>query len=294
MTDKKNEPSEDGTNITLEHQTPPKTGGHESRPEESTPPDKNGREPVYGVFSSEVVSMVGTGSTKRKQTKLALWFVEEVASKNGDEPVVQVRSLTNKNLPSGKTKTVPFHKFLHDYKPEIEYYQTTVYPKMKELDKLLDRSEKQRELGAYYSAQFGFEAAREFDEQNVRANFGLGLTYMARDDMDKAADIFKQVIALDASFSPEHKHLFNEFGINLRKSRLFDQAVAYYTRALEIIDDDENLYYNIARAHFERGDRDDCQACLKKALALNPDFEEAKEFLARLEHAGASSDVSLD
>ena len=240
--------------------------------------------------------MVGTGATKRKGTKQALWFVEEVTPESGGERIIQIRKLNSSNVPSGEKRTLPLSEFLQDYTPELEYYQTTVYPKMKELDNLLDRSEEQRNKGAYYSAQFGFEAALEFDEQNVRANFGLGLTYMARGDMDKAADIFKRVVVLDAAFSPEHKHLFNEFGINLRKSRLYDQAIEYYTRALEMTDDDENLYYNIARALFEHGDRDQCRENLEKALELNPGFEAAAEFLAHLKQirTKASPDVSLD
>jgi tetratricopeptide (TPR) repeat protein len=91
------------------------------------------------------------------------------------------------------------------------------------------------------------------------------------------------VVTLDAAFTPEHKHLFNEFGINLRKSKLTDQAVDYYKRALEITHDDENLYYNIARAYFERGDKDDCRENLHKALELAPDMEVAQKFLEYLD-----------
>jgi tetratricopeptide (TPR) repeat protein len=295
VTNKDNGRSDDGISIALAPQAPPKTGGHEPRPERE-PSSSAGkeREKIYGVFSTELVAMVGTGTTKRKDVKRALWFAEEITPEEGGEPVIQIQPVNNKNVPSGNKKTVPLSEFLADYTPEFEYYQTVVFPKMKELDSTLRHAEEQRDKGAYYSAQFGFEAALEFDERNVRANFGLGLTYIARGDTDKAADIFKQVVALDAAFNPEHKHLFNEFGINLRKSRLFDQAVEYYTRALEMTRDDENLYYNIARAHFERGDRDSCRESLVKALELKPDFEAAQEFLAHLDKQEPHPDVSLD
>lgn len=274
--------------------TPPGTsgtGGHEPRPA-GTPAGSGER--IYGVFSTEVENTVGTGTTRRKESKRAIWFAEQTDSEEGGEPVIEVQPINNKNVPSGRKKTVPLGEFLRDYSPELEFYHNQVFPKMKELDSVLEKAEDHREKGAYYSAQFGFEAALEFDERNVRANFGLGLTYMDRGDRDKAADMFRQVVALDAAFSPEHKHLFNEFGISLRKSGLFDQAVEYYARALEITANDENLYYNMARAHFERGDKDQCRENLEMALSLKPDFEEAAEFMAHLKKQAPTQVLPLD
>ena len=239
------------------------------------------REKISGVFSSQTVAKVGTGTTVRKTIQKSYWFAEQVEGEG--EPVVMVQPLNSDNIPSGPKEAVVLAEFLERFNPELEFYQQEVFPKMKELDKTLKRAEEQRDQGALYSAEFEYAAALDFDEENVRANFGLGLTYMERGESAKAADIFERVVHLDAAFTPEHKHLFNEFGINLRKSKLLDQAVDYYTRALEITQNDENLYYNVARAYFERGDRDDCVDNLKKALEINPDFEEANKFMEFLE-----------
>lgn len=249
---------------------------------------------IYGVFSVEVSTDVGTGTTKRKSVKRVLRFVEEIEPDAEDTRLFQVQPLNTNNIPTGKKTVIPLEELVRDYTPEVEYYQTNVFPKMKELDSTLSRAEKKREEGAYYSAQFDYEKALEFDEENVRANFGLGLTYMARGETEKAADVFNRIVTLDAAFSPDHKHLFNEFGINLRKSKLHDQAVEYYSRALEMTTDDENLYYNIARAYYERGDRDECRENLEKALQLNPDFDSAQQFLDFLKKKGPTPHVSLD
>jgi tetratricopeptide (TPR) repeat protein len=244
------------------------------------------RHRISGVFSSQSVVRVGTGTTSRKVIQKAYWYAQEADPDEDGAIVVMVRPLNKNNVPSGQTEAVPKADFLERYSPELEYYQKEVFPRMKELDATLKRAETQREQGAFYSAQFEYEAALDVDEENVRANFGLGLTYMERGDTEKASDIFTRVVALDAAFAPEHKHLFNEFGINLRKSKLLDQAVEYYERALKITDNDENLYYNIARAYFERGDRQECLDNLRRALELNPRFEEAQKFLAYLEKEG--------
>ncbi|WP_285907575.1 tetratricopeptide repeat protein [Pseudodesulfovibrio pelocollis] len=249
-------------------------------------PDSVRRHRISGVFSSQAVVRVGTGTTSRKVIQKAYWFAEEAEPDEDGRVMVMVRPLNKNNVPSGQAEAVAKADFLERYNPELEYYQKEVYPRMKELDTTLKRAEAQREQGALYSAQFEYEAALNVDEENVRANFGLGLTYMERGDASKAGDIFKRVVSLEAAFAPEHKHLFNEFGINLRKSKLLDQAVEYYERALQLTDSDENLHYNIARAYFERGDRDQCLAHLHRALELNPRFEEARKFLAYVEKEG--------
>jgi len=262
----------------------PEEAGEEPAVEESTKTAAGiNRDRISGVFSSQTVAKVGTGTTVRKMIQKAYWFAEEGAQEENGSSIVFVQPLNNNNIPSGPKDEVPLVDFLERYSPELEYYQQEVFPKMKEMDETVKRAEEQRDQGALYSAQFEFQAALDFDEGNVRANFGLGLTYMERGEPEKAGDIFERVVKLDAAFTPEHKHLFNEFGINLRKSKLNDQAVEYYTRALEITTDDENLYYNIARAYYERGDKEDCMENLKKALEIKPDFEEVQKFIAYLE-----------
>ncbi len=262
-----------------EQQKTNKAASNEKMPEVEVPEEVR-RERVSGVFSSQIVAKIGTGTTTRKTIQKAYWFAEEPESgDSGSVPVVVVQPLNSNNIPSGPKEQVPMAEFLERFNPELEFYQKEVYPKMRDLDSTLKRAEEQRDQGALYSAEFEYTAALDVDEGNVRANFGLGLTFMERGEPEKSVDLFERIVGLEAAFQPEHKHLFNEFGINLRKSKLLDQAVEYYGRALEMTTDDENLYYNIARAYFERGDREDCIANLEKALELNPSFEEAKMFL---------------
>nr|WP_286181791.1 tetratricopeptide repeat protein [Desulfovibrio sp. Huiquan2017] len=260
---------------------PSRTAGA-SRPRR-TPADARAVK-ISGAFSTQETAMVGTGTTRRKTVQKSFWFAEEIEPAPDGDRMVRVQPLNTHNVPSGPKEDVPFPDFLARFSPEIEFYQAEVYPRMRELSDTLQRAEEQRGQGALYSAQFEFESALGLDEQNVRANFGLGLTYLARGDADKASDIFRRVVALDAAFSPEHKHLFNEFGINLRKSGLTDQAVTYYARALEITQDDENLFYNIARAHYERGDETECRKFLQQALELAPTMDVALQFLDFLDN----------
>ncbi|WP_031481517.1 tetratricopeptide repeat protein, partial [Maridesulfovibrio frigidus] len=235
---------------------------------------KTGRKKIQGVFSSQNVQKIGTGSTVRRTISKMYWMVQE-----NDQGEIEVQPLNTSYIPAGPKTSVNMDDFLAKYLPEPEFYVSNVYPKMKELSGTIQRGEKARQAGATYSAEFEFQNALDVDEENVRANFGLGLTYMDRGETSKANDIFERLVGLDAAFEAEHKHLFNEFGINLRKTGMQDQAIDYYNRALEMTANDENLHYNMARAYYEKGVLEKTTEHLQKALSINADHAEAAKFL---------------
>jgi Putative Zn-dependent protease, contains TPR repeats len=233
---------------------------------------------IKGLFSTQTVEKVGTGTTQRKTISKMYWYCTQADDQN-----VGVQALNRNMVPAGNSTLVPLEDFLAKYNPEPEMYLKTVYPKMQELAATVTRAEESRQRGALYSAQFDFENVLAVDEENVRANFGLGLTYVERGEAAKAQDILGRIVGLEAAFAPEHKHLFNEFGISLRKSKMVDQSIEYYTRALTLSTSDENLHYNVARAYFDKGEMEKCREHLGEALRLNPDHEEAKKFLEFLD-----------
>ena len=73
--------------------------------------------------------------------------------------------------------------------------------------------------------------------------------------------------------------LFNSLGIRLRKARLFDAALKFYERAATLAPDDENIYHNMARALFEKGEMKMAMDRLKKSLDLNPELRESRQFV---------------
>jgi len=238
----------------------------------------DGGKKIKGLFSTQTVEKVGTGTTQRKTISKMYWYCTQ-----GEDDQIGVQALNKNMVPAGATSMVPLEDFLNRYNPEPEMYLKTVYPKMQEVAASVSRAESSRQQGALYSAQFEYENALAVDEENVRANFGLGLTYVERGETTKAQDILGRLVGLEAAFAPEHKHLFNEFGISLRKSRMVDQSIEYYTRALSLTNVDENLHYNMARAYFDKGDREKCREHLMEARRLNPDHEEVKKFLEFLD-----------
>lgn len=184
--------------------------------------------------------------------------------------------------------------FLKQYNPEPELYVEKVIPNLQKLEKSIALGESHRKNGENYSAEYEFNKAMNLDELNVRVNFGLGLTYLDRGEIDRASGIFKRLVKIQGSYEPEHKHLFNEFGISLRKNGMHTQALEYYLKAQKLIDEDENLSLNIARVYYEMGDLKPCMEYLRKALRLNKKLEEACVFLNFLKGKGFIEECTLD
>lgn len=235
------------------------------------------KERFSGVFSIQKTMKIGAGTTSRRVSQSAHYFVFE------DEDGRLVRQALGPNcLPVGSRIPVSREELLAEYLPEPGMYQQCVLPKLREVQKSVARGEKFRKRGETFTAEMEFNKALALDEENVRANFGIGLCFLARGDKDKADEVFKRVVGIEAAFDKEHKHLFNEFGISLRKGGLHDQALEYYEKALALSAGDEHLRYNAARAAFEKGDLATAAGHLEEALRLNPAFAEAKTFLAHV------------
>ncbi|WP_432737789.1 tetratricopeptide repeat protein [Maridesulfovibrio sp. FT414] len=237
-----------------------------------------------GVFSSRTGPGAGIGADQGDVQK-SYWFVEEI----GDGKY-EVQALNSSDMPSGPKLTIDRERFLANYQPEPEYYAYRVLPVLRKQCDRIVRGEGHRHKEEVYSAEYEFCEALEVDEDNVRANFGLGLTYLDRGELDRAEDVFKRLIRLQAIYAPEHKHLFNEFGISMRRNGMYDQALAYYHRAEELCMDDENLFLNISRAYFEKGDIEGCVDYLMKSLMLNEQFGEACLFRDFLKINGFMND----
>ncbi len=250
------------------------------------PPNNQQAEPVVqpekekveirGVFSAQEIRKVGTGTTTRKSVHKSFWFVEQ----HGSE--IHCQPLNMNYVPSGPKRKISMDELLAKFAPEPEFYMDSVFPKMQELNATISRGDAHREKGESFAAEFEYDNALKVDEENIRANFGIGLTYLERGDREKAQNIFERLVRLEGTFEEEHKHLFNSFGINLRKNKMLDQSVTYYKRAIEITAKDENLYINLARAQLELKDMDECITNLQKALELSPGNELALKFLVWL------------
>lgn len=234
-----------------------------------------GEKPRRGVFSTTADMKIGFGGTRRTVQQNVMVYVVRRDDGRYDSQV-----LNDNHVPTGEVTILSYEDLVLDYIPEPAIYHEKVYPAMRELAGHIARGERHRERGETWSAEFEFQNALAIDEQNVRATFGLGLTYLAREDLDKAREVFQRLIALPGAFDPRHKHMFNDFGIKLRKSHMYGEALRFYARAAQLAPKDDHLLYNIARTLFESGDYEKANGFLCRALTLNPRLEEGQQLRA--------------
>jgi len=89
---------------------------------------------------------------------------------------------------------------------------------------------------------------------------------------------------VESELFTDNKHLFNEFGIILRKKSMFEKAVCYYERCAELDDSDENILFNLARAFYHLKNKDDAVKYVNKSLSINPNHENSiklKKYLSK-------------
>lgn len=221
---------------------------------------------LYGVFSKEITLTLGTGVTKRKTVSKTYWFVKE-----GPNGIVELRSLDHALQPRQAAEELTREEVLAEYLPE---------PQMtfKAISQPLMTGDRYREAGHHPQAVKRYEQVRRIDEDNIRATFGLGISYLAMGNIEKAQYVFQKLVSMEQAYAEEHKHLFNAFGISLRKQGLLEETLEYYNKAQSLTILDENIQFNIARAYFEMGNLDKTVEYLLQALDYNAYFQEAFDF----------------
>ncbi len=229
------------------------------------------------VYLERIKSRVGTGDTAKRAVMENYWRAEPLPDGR-----IKMELLDLNDQPSGYSEVVDLEEFEGRFYLVEGWQPRKRDPKKERADKLTARADRHLANQEYLSAEFEYNNALRLDEENVRASFGLGKTYLAMGETDKARDTFGKLANIDAVLDPSNKHIFNECGIQLRKLGMFEEAITYYRRALELARDDENLWFNLGRALWEGGYKDKAAAAFKQALALNPKMVEAKALLGQM------------
>jgi len=226
---------------------------------------------INGVFYEETTITLGTGHTQKTQRVKNYCLAEQL-----DDETVQVSFLGNEGQPTGIVVKTPYDEFLNKYTFEPDYKIKT--KEEREHDKHVALAERHRSRKEHNSAEWEYTSALKIDPESIKANFGIGTLYMEMGQTEKAKSVFRKLSQVEAIFEEENKHIFNEFGIELRKSGMAEEALSNYLKALEISPHDEHLYFNIARLYYDAEDWEFALQWIEKCISFNPAFREARHF----------------
>ncbi|NDV25721.1 M48 family metallopeptidase [Desulfovibrio sp. JC010] len=222
---------------------------------------------ILGVYSQNIKSHIGTGTTAKRTVNTTYHYVTRVGIHYHTQP------LNEQDVPSGMVNIVAEKDFIKQYSPEVYYYQRKTLPALKTLHAKIEKGEEAFEEGKLDEAEHAFAEALLLDPDNPKANLGMGTVQCSKENFEKLAEVIKVLLNLDTVFLEEQRHEFNIFGIALRKNKRYKEAISFYSKALEIHQDDENLHFNIARAYFETNNKEDALIHIEKALEINPEQE---------------------
>ena len=240
---------------------------------------------VMGVYSHSTKYEYKVGERGSRYRHGTFWFVRKRS-----ETLYEVRPLNANHVPSGVAKLVSKEDFLQYYTPELSYYQDNTLPCLETLQKKVRMGRRYFNLGQMDKAEHSFCDAVLLQDDNVDSNIGLSEVYAEQQEFTKLRRVLDKLLNIDEVFREEQRHKFNEFGINLRKKELYDDAIRFYSKALEVNEKDENLHFNIARAFHAKDLVAECRKHLKRALELNPEMSEAHSFMRMVNDEKASEE----
>lgn len=220
------------------------------------------------VFSFIQPVKMGVGVNARTHDSRNYWYVEQVGRE-----MFEARLINDRHTPTGDPVPVTLHDLVGNYTPELAYYDEVVLPAMIE------------------AAQVTHESGAGIDANVVMSLFGLSLVYLSRHEPDRTRALLESLVNVSSDFDGKDQFLFNDLGIALRKSGLYPEAISFFRRALDFVTDDENLYYNLARAYYENNDWEGCLRHLVMSHRINPQLDATRNLLELI--VGLDQDQSL-
>ncbi len=120
-------------------------------------------------------------------------------------------------------------------------------------------------------------------EESLRELFRKALVRMRRKSSSASAHpILDNLVHVEEGISYEHRHMFNEFGIEMRKNKDYPHALAFCKRTLALTQNDDHAHFNAARVLIEMGEYDEAEQHLLTAQFLNPDSRIYKKALQHI------------
>jgi len=240
------------------------------------------KEKVDGIFRQERETKIGMGGTAKSVKQDICCAAKQISD---DE--VEVYHLNQNDEPMGEAEIVQLKDFLRDFTFLPYYRERKEAEKEKKINKKVATAEEHIERNELHSAEYEYQLALKIEEEHLRANFGIGNLYLKMGEAEKAKKVFIGISKIEAIFERKNKHLFNECAMQLRQQSLYIEAIAYYEKALKICgEDDENLFFNLARAYFANDNEEKAQETIARALLINPEFTDGKAFIGYMKRKG--------
>lgn len=129
----------------------------------------------------------------------------------------------------------------------------------------------------YVQARASFSTAINLSPKNMQIKEVVCQVYLEHDLTSQLINYFEATL-----FPYLSGETLNNLAVALRKKGLLEDALSMYRQALKKDPNNPKILYNAAAAQDKAGNRSAAIKYLGRALELNPEFQEAANFLSRL------------
>lgn len=167
-----------------------------------------------------------------------------------------------------------------DLGTNLEFIKSMIIAQEQEIVQKVEKDEEAAEAQRLEMVQ-----AEEKKKEEIKSKIQQAIALIDEADMSQAQEIIQN----DEEIKNGIVHYYNMLGIRNREAKNYEEAIKNYSKALLVSPEDENLYYNTARAYLEQGKLNKAEAFLENAMKLNSEFKEAQElfeYLQKLDQAG--------
>ncbi len=230
------------------------------------------------VYLQKTVMKLGTGGTSRDATSVN--YYEAFPQGEGRYKLVL---LDLNDQPTGFSEIVTENELKKNYEFAPNYFENKMTSQEKEVARKLANGREHLKKEEYFSAEFEFDGVIEIDERNLEAHVAKSEAQLGQGDVDAARQTLEKVSEFEELYEKSNKHIFNSYGMTLRKGGFFDKAVESYAKALRMDPADENLFYSIGRATYDKKDNRKALIFLNKCLSLDPGHNDAARLVKRIQ-----------
>lgn len=171
-----------------------------------------------------------------------------------------------------------------DLETNLEFIKSMIVAQEEDI---IERVKRDEEASETQRLEIDREKQRQQDERRQKIVHAIEL--IDQENVAQAMEIINESEDIQEAVAFH----YNDIGMQCRTDKSFEEAVKNYANAIMIAPADENLHYNMGRAHFEAGNLDKAEEFLANAMKLNSNFNEGKIFYAYLLQISAPKAVQV-
>jgi len=144
---------------------------------------------------------------------------------------------------------------------------------------LIEKGDDALESGDLQKALAIYSEANIKEPSSADTLFKMGYTLSLQDRDDEALDYYKEALGVESDNTFVHQAMASIY----RKNREFASAKLHLNALVDIDDSNPITYYNYGNLYADMDHVEEAKRMYLRALELNPDFDEAKEELEKLQ-----------